>query len=153
MIPPMRRKYVGFCFHFNVWTFLVSCFRWIWLSGIPSYLYVAFFTKEVDLWLAECPLETNRRLANLELTYLVKEATGIWLLQQLRFPLPLPLKSLQGLLMEVTTAYAADWPHDNKVRLLWKYEYMLLKTITQNTYVWWDTVMATLFTSMRVFIY
>ena len=37
---------------------------------------VASFTKEVNPWLAKRPLQTNGRLANLELTSLVKEATG-----------------------------------------------------------------------------
>ena len=49
-------------------------------NGIPGQQWdkfsVAFFTKEVNLWLAECPLKTNGSLANLELTSLVKEATG-----------------------------------------------------------------------------
>ena len=38
---------------------------------------VASFTKEVDLGLAEHPLKTNGHLANLKLTSLVKEATGV----------------------------------------------------------------------------
>ena len=38
---------------------------------------MASFIKEVDLRLAKRPLKTNGRLANLELTSLVKEATGI----------------------------------------------------------------------------
>ena len=36
---------------------------------------VASFTKGVNWRLAKCPLKTNRRLANHQLTYLVKEAT------------------------------------------------------------------------------
>ena len=36
---------------------------------------VASFTKEVNLWLAKCPLKTNGHLANRGLTSLVKEAT------------------------------------------------------------------------------
>ena len=35
------------------------------------------FTKEVNRRLAKRPLKTNGRLVNLELTSLVKEATGI----------------------------------------------------------------------------
>ena len=38
---------------------------------------VASFTKEVNPWLAKCPLKTNGHLSNLELTSLVKEATGV----------------------------------------------------------------------------
>ena len=38
---------------------------------------VASFTKEVNPRLAICPLKTNGRLANLELTSLVKEATKV----------------------------------------------------------------------------
>ena len=38
---------------------------------------VASFTKEVNPRLAKRPLKTNGRLANLELTSLVNEATGI----------------------------------------------------------------------------
>ena len=34
------------------------------------------FTKEVNPWLAKRPLKTNERLANLELTSLVKDATA-----------------------------------------------------------------------------
>ena len=41
------------------------------LSNTP----VAFFTKEVNPRLVKHPLKTNGRLANLELTSLVKEAT------------------------------------------------------------------------------
>ena len=46
-------------------------------TGIYSaeYTPVASLTKEVNPWLAKCPLKTNGRLANL--TSLVKEATGI----------------------------------------------------------------------------
>ena len=44
----------------------------LWLH---IYLPVASFTKEVDLRLAKRTLKTNGRLANLELTSLVKEAT------------------------------------------------------------------------------
>ena len=40
-------------------------------------LPVASFTKEVNPWLAKHPLKTNGCLANLELTSLVKEATGV----------------------------------------------------------------------------
>ena len=40
-------------------------------------LPVASFTKEVNPRLAKRPLKTNGRLANLELTSLVKEATVI----------------------------------------------------------------------------
>ena len=36
---------------------------------------VAPFTKEVNPWLAKCPLKTNERLANLGLTSVVKKAT------------------------------------------------------------------------------
>ena len=36
---------------------------------------VASFTKEVNLWLAKHPLKTNGRLANRELTSLIKETT------------------------------------------------------------------------------
>ena len=39
---------------------------------------MASFTKEVNPRLAKCPLKTNGHLANLELTSLVKEATGMW---------------------------------------------------------------------------
>ena len=39
---------------------------------------MASFAKEVNLWLAKCPLKTNGRLANLRLTSLVKEATNLW---------------------------------------------------------------------------
>ena len=38
---------------------------------------VASFTKEVNLRLAKCPLETNGRLANHRLTSLVKMASGV----------------------------------------------------------------------------
>ena len=37
---------------------------------------VASFTKEVNLWLTKRPLKTSGHLANLELTSLLKEATG-----------------------------------------------------------------------------
>ena len=36
---------------------------------------VAFFTKEVNPWLAKCPLVFNGRLVNRGLTSLIKEAT------------------------------------------------------------------------------
>ena len=42
----------------------------MWVKGTP----VASFTKEVNPRLAKRPLETNGRLANLELISLVKEA-------------------------------------------------------------------------------
>ena len=45
-------------------------FLW-WNRNIP----VASFTKEVNPRLAKRPLKTTGRLANLELTFLVKEAT------------------------------------------------------------------------------
>ena len=38
---------------------------------------VASFTKEVNPRLAKRPLKTNGRFANLKLTSLVKEATGV----------------------------------------------------------------------------
>ena len=38
-------------------------------------MLVAFFTEEVNPRLAKRPLKTNERIANLELTSLVKEAT------------------------------------------------------------------------------
>ena len=38
---------------------------------------VASFTKEVNPRLAKRPLKTNERFANLKLTSLVKEATGV----------------------------------------------------------------------------
>ena len=47
--------------------------RLISYSNLP----VASFTKEVNPRLAKRPLKTNGRLANLELTSLVKEATGV----------------------------------------------------------------------------
>ena len=36
------------------------------------------FTKEVNSRLAKCPLVFDGRLANRELTFLVKEATGVY---------------------------------------------------------------------------
>ena len=42
------------------------------VKGTP----VASFTKEVNLWLAKCPLIFNGHLANHRLTSFVKEATG-----------------------------------------------------------------------------
>ena len=38
---------------------------------------MASFTKEVNPRLAKRPLKTNGRLANLELTFLVKEVTNV----------------------------------------------------------------------------
>ena len=43
------------------------------VKGVP----VASFTKEINSRLAKRPLKTNGRLANLELTSLVKEATVV----------------------------------------------------------------------------
>ena len=47
--------------------------------------HVASFTKEVNPQFAKCPLKTNGRLANLELSSLVREATDqqppFWALQ------------------------------------------------------------------------
>ena len=50
--------------------FLESQYCWV---QIP----VASFTKEVNWRLAKRPLKTNGRLANHQLTSLVKEATGV----------------------------------------------------------------------------
>ena len=41
-------------------------------------LTVASFSKEVNPRLAKRPLKINGRLADLELTSVVKEATGVW---------------------------------------------------------------------------
>ena len=46
----------------------------VFLSQIP----VASFTKEVNLRLAKRPVKTNGCLANLKITPLVKEATGVF---------------------------------------------------------------------------
>ena len=43
---------------------------------------VASFTKEVNPRLAKCLLEPNGRLPDLELTSLVKEATGAYLMPE-----------------------------------------------------------------------
>ena len=43
----------------------------------PKHPSVASFTKEVNRRLAKCPLKTSGRLANLGLTSLEKEATGV----------------------------------------------------------------------------
>ena len=40
--------------------------------------YVGSFNKEVESRLAKRPLKTNGRLANLELTSLINETTGVW---------------------------------------------------------------------------
>ena len=44
-----------------------------WTIQSAIYQPAASFTKEVNLWLAKRPLETNGRLANRGLTSLVKE--------------------------------------------------------------------------------
>ena len=55
----------------------IMLFMWMLFSLIYGFAPVAYFTKEVNPRLANHPLETNRRLANLELTSLVKDATDV----------------------------------------------------------------------------
>ena len=55
--------------------FKFSCSAW-WPFSIT---YIGLFYKEIKPRLAKRPLRTNGRLANSELTSLVKEATWVWL--------------------------------------------------------------------------
>ena len=71
------------------WTHLSRCLpsmgtqtlvgrAWIVYSCRDSLTVCGLFYKEVNKWLAKCPLVFNRRLANHWLTFLVKEATSVY---------------------------------------------------------------------------
>ena len=67
------------------WDYLIHFWsHWALVIRLLICLYppVASFTKEVNWWLAKRPLVFNGRLANRQLTSLVKEATEV-LLQQI----------------------------------------------------------------------
>ena len=55
----------------------IMLFMWMLFSLVYGFVPSGLFTKEVNPRLANHPLETDRRLANLELTSLVKDATDV----------------------------------------------------------------------------
>ena len=55
--------------------------QYLWPT-VHSLIPVASFTSEINPRLAKRPLKTSGRLANRELTFLVKEATGDALMRQ-----------------------------------------------------------------------
>ena len=103
------------------WTYWLCGFNKVkhWLIGsgqestaqltttTAGWMPVAFFTKEVNPQLSKRPLKTNGRLANLELTSLVKEATQV------------------AEYMNITvTSYWARWPFKSPASLLFTQQFV-----------------------------